>query len=274
MSNASLYIVSTPIGNLRDITLRAMDVLEEVDEWVVEDTRRSGKLREKLDLPKKPMTSYYDEVEQLRIDELIGKLQSGTSLALLSDAGTPLKSDPGHYLVEACWEDDIPVKPVPGVSASDTALAVSAFPMEQVLELGFFPKKTKAKRDTLLEIQYFPGTVVFFDSPERVLDSLKMIRRFLGDRPVLVGREMTKKHETFHRGAVSDIIDHFESTEPQGEFTVLVHPVDEPDVEPEEYMAELLEKGVQLKDAAKAAARFSEYAKSDLYQKGLELQNE
>ncbi len=274
METGTLYVVATPIGNLRDITLRALDVLGDVDEWVVEDTRRAGKLRDQLDLPSRPLNRYYDEVEETRTEPLARKLVNGRDLALLCDAGTPVVSDPGYRLINACWDRGIPVRPVPGVSAPITALSVSGFPSDEFLFLGFFPRTAKAKRDKLLEIKYYPGTVILFESPQRLEDTLRRIRSFLGDREVFLGREMTKKFEEYRRGPVSELIGDREESSARGEFTLLIAPGEREQVDEEQYLRELLRKGLQLKEAARIVARFSPRSKSQLYKVGLDLEEE
>lgn len=269
-----LYVVATPLGNKRDITLRALDVLKEVDEWVVEDTRQAAKLRDLLELPSKPLTSYYDEVESARTGPILEKLKRGKDLALLCDSGTPVVADPGYNLLGAAHEAGIEVRPVPGPSATVTALSVSGFPSDQFLSLGFFPKKSKAKRDLLLSVQYFQGTVIFFESPRRILETLRLLSNLLGNRLVFLGREMTKKFEEYMRGPVRELIERLEADEPQGEFTVLIHPGEEETVEPEEYLRELLERGLKLSDAAKICARFAQKTRSELYKVGLDVQEE
>ncbi len=267
-----LYVVATPLGNKRDITRRALDVLADCDEWVVEDTREAGKLRDLLDLPKKPMTSYYDEVEAAKTEQIVEKLKRGRDLALLSDAGTPQVADPGYNLLEAVHRADLKVCPIPGPSAPITALSVSGFPSDQFISLGFIPKKSKAKRDVLLSVKYFSGTTIFFESPNRIVATLRLVGNLLGNRLVFLGREMTKKFEEYSRAPINELIERWEEKDPRGEFTVLIHPGPEETVEPEEYLRDLLRKGLKLSDAAKISAKFSSQPKSELYKLGLELQ--
>ncbi len=268
-----LYVVATPLGNSRDITLRAIDVLSETDEWVVEDTRRAGRLRELLDLPQRPLNSYYDEVEEARTDALIKKLKQGLNLALLSDSGTPLVADPGYNLVRAAHEAGLDVRPVPGPSAPIAALSASGFPSDEFISLGFLPKKSKGKRDRLLEVKYYQGTVIFFESPQRICETLRLLLNLFGNRTVFVGREMTKKFEQYLRGSLEEALAELEDSQPRGEFTVLVHPGEEKYVNPEDYLAELLARGLSMSDAARIAAKFSSKPKSELYKLGLELKD-
>ncbi len=269
-----LYVVATPLGNMKDITDRAREVLAEADEWVVEDSRRAGKLRDLLGLPKKTLNSYYDEVEEMRVEPLVDKLKRGLDLALVSDAGTPAVSDPGYLLIKRAHEEDIQVRPVPGPCAPVSALSVSGFPSDQFLFVGFLPRKSKALRDKLLEVKFFQGTVICFEAPQRILETLRKIRSFLGERELFIAREMTKKFEEYRSAPCSQLIEYFTENKPQGEFTLLIHPASEKKIDPEDYLRELLEKGLRLSDAAKAAASFSPLPKSELYKKGLEIQEE
>lgn len=269
-----LYVVATPLGNLRDTTLRALDVLEAVDAWVVEDSRRAGRLREEFDLPKKTMIRYYDEVEEQQVEPILDRLRNGEDLALLCDAGTPVVADPGYDLLNAAREAGVEIRPVPGVSAPVTALSVSGFPAHEFLFIGFFPRTEKKRRDRLLAVQHVPGTVIFFETPHRLVPTLKAIRRWLGERLLFLGREMTKRHEEYRRGTADELLDHYEEGDLKGEFTVLIHPAEPPRPDPEEYLRELLSRGLQLKEAARAAARYTSRTRSDLYSIGLELQDE
>lgn len=269
----TLYVVATPLGNMRDVTVRAKDVLSEVDEWVVEDSRRAAKLRDNLGLPKKPMNRYYDENETRQTPELLKTLQSGTDMALLSDAGTPVIADPGYELIHRAREEGVEVKPIPGVSAPIAALSVSGFPANEFLFIGFFPRTPEKRRDKLLEIKYFQGTVVFFEAPHRIEETLKAVRTYLGDRKLFVGREMTKQYEEYRTGSAEELLDELIGDNLKGEFTVLIHPAEEESVNPEDFLEELLRKGMKLSDAARVAGKFSDQTRSDLYQLGLDIQD-
>ncbi len=268
----SLYVVATPIGNLGDITARAEDILSGVDEWIVEDTRRAAKLRDGLGLPNKPLNQYYDQNETRQTPELVDKLESGLDLALMCDAGTPLISDPGFELVREARNRDIEVLPVPGVNSAVTALSVSGFPVSEFLFIGYFPRTSEKRRDKLLEIKHFPGTVVFFEAPHRIRDCLKTVRTYLGDRKLFLAREMTKKHEEYLTGTADELLDRIEGESEKGEFTVLVHPGKGEDLDPEKYLEELLARGMKLSKAARITATYSERTRSDLYRVGLGLQ--
>ncbi|MFB6226773.1 MAG: 16S rRNA (cytidine(1402)-2'-O)-methyltransferase [bacterium] len=268
-----LYVVATPLGNIRDITLRAKDVLSDVDEWIVEDSRRAAKLRDNLGLPKKPMNRYYDENETRRTPELLQKLKQGLEMALVSDAGTPVIADPGYELINRSRSEGIEVHPVPGVSAPVAALSVSGFPASEFLFIGFFPRTQPKRREKLLEVKYYQGTVVFFEAPHRLEETLKTIRTYLGDRQLFVGREMTKQYEQYRTGTADELLDVFQDEQRKGEFTILLHPAEEESVEPEQFLEELLKKGMKLSEAAKIAGTFSDRKRSDLYQVGLDVQD-
>lgn len=270
----TLYVVATPVGNLGDITVRAKEVLAEVDEWIVEDSRRSAKLRNELNLPDKPMNQYYDENETRRTPKLIETLESGIDMALMTDAGTPVISDPGYELVTRAREKDLDVKPVPGVSAPVAALSVSGFPADEFMFAGFMPRSNEKRRDKLLEIKNLTLTVIFFEAPHRIRETLKAIRTYLGDRKVFMGREMTKQYEEYVTGTAEDLLEDLDDDTEQGEFTILIHPAEDDHVVPEDYLEELLSKGMKLSDAARITAHYSSETRSDLYQTGLDIQDD
>lgn len=269
-----LNVVSTPIGNIRDITLRALDVLEEADAWVVEDSRRAGKLREHLDLPKKEMIRYYDENEDRQVPDIMERLNRGDNLALMSDAGTPLISDPGYKLVKRARDEGIDVRPIPGPTAGITALSVSGFPSDQFLFYGYVPRSQKARRDQLLSIQYLEATVIFFEAPHRIEETLTAIRSHLGDRSLFMGREMTKQYEQYREGTADQLLDELDEETTRGEFTILVHPYEGESVSAKEYLRKLLERGLSLSDAAGVTAQYSDHTRNELYEVGLDVQDE
>lgn len=226
MSMGTLYIVSTPIGNIDDITIRAIKTIFLVDYIVCEDTRRTGqlismyesKLRKKelviqdLNLFKKPKCiSFYDEVEEVKVPEIVRLLEEGNSIALISDAGTPLLSDPGYKLVLRCIHKEIPIIPVPGASSILTALVLSGLPVNNVLFTGFLPQK-KSKRISFLKqfVHAVPGkfntTILSFESPHRLYNTLTDIQTILGDIDIVIARELTKIHEEVLRGKISILI--------------------------------------------------------------------
>jgi 16S rRNA (cytidine1402-2'-O)-methyltransferase len=195
----TLYIVATPIGNLEDITLRALRVLGEADLIACEDTRQTRKLLDHAGISK-PAVSYHDHNEASRATELIGKLLSGANIALVSDAGTPLISDPGYRVVEAAIEAGIVVVPIPGACAAVAALSASGLPPDSFRFCGFLPPKSSQRRKLLEELANETGTLIFYEAPHRILDALDDIAEVMGTRRVVVGREITKLHEEFLRG--------------------------------------------------------------------------
>jgi 16S rRNA (cytidine1402-2'-O)-methyltransferase len=216
-----LYLVSTPIGNLEDITLRALRVLKEVDLIACEDTRRTRILLSHYGI-KTAVTSLYDEIERKKGMALMATILSGNSLAYVSDAGTPLISDPGYHLVRNAIEAGIPVVPVPGPSAVVTALSVSGMPSNRFAFFGFLPEKAGRRRSFLQKLKTLSMTLVFYESPRRLVDSLKDIRDILGDRDVAVTRELTKVFEEVIRGRVDELVGKLEAQGVRGEITLLV----------------------------------------------------
>jgi 16S rRNA (cytidine1402-2'-O)-methyltransferase len=217
----TLYLVSTPIGNLEDITLRAIRVLKEVDLIACEDTRRTRILLSHYGIHT-ALTSLYDEIERKKGEVLVEKLLDGRSLAYVSDAGTPLISDPGYHLVRLAIEAGIPVVPVPGPSAVITALSIAGMPSDRFAFFGFLPEKAGRRQSFLQKLKTLPMTLVFYESPRRIVDSLKDIRDVLGDRDVAVTRELTKVFEEVIRGRVDELVGKLEAQDIKGEITLLV----------------------------------------------------
>ncbi len=216
-----LYLVSTPIGNLKDITLRAIEVLSSVEIIACEDTRKTGLLLQKLNIQNRPqLLSYYEENEQGRIPQIISFLKKGKSVALVSNAGTPTISDPGYKLVRECLNQGIVVESIPGSSSVLAALTVSGLPTDKFLFLGFLPKK-EGKRKNILKSLPIKTTIIFFESPFRLLKTLRELKIIFGDINVVICRELTKIYEEVRREKIEDSINHFEQIKPKGEFTVL-----------------------------------------------------
>lgn len=217
-----LYLVATPIGNLRDITLRALDVLEACDALVCEDTRVSGKLLSAYGL-KKEMIVYNDHASDFQREAVLKRLREGAVLAMASDAGTPLVSDPGYKLVRAAQAEDVYVTALPGASAPVLALQLSGLPCDSFSFAGFLPAKTKARKDELAKWTDSPSTLLFFETAPRLLESLSDMQEVLGDRPACVMREMTKMFEEGRRDSLSALLEHYkQSGPPKGEIVVVV----------------------------------------------------
>jgi 16S rRNA (cytidine1402-2'-O)-methyltransferase len=217
----TLYIVATPIGNLEDITLRAVRLLKEVGLIAAEDTRHTRKLLHALDI-RTPLISLHEHNEEEKSRSLILKMKDGLSIAYVSDAGTPGLSDPGFRLIRAALADEISVVPIPGVSAVITALSASGMPMNRFLFQGFLSAKTARRRQQLAELATETGTLVFFESPNRLLSTLRDVSDIMGNREVVICRELTKIYESFIRGPVQETIRALEGQRIKGEITLLV----------------------------------------------------
>lgn len=218
---SALYMVATPIGNLEDITLRAVRILKEVHLIAAEDTRRTKILLRAYDI-QTPLTSLYDQNEHRKSGFLIDKMKEGLDIAYVSDAGTPGVSDPGYVLIRAAIENNIRVVPVPGVSAVITALSVSGLPMDAFAFYGFLPAKPRRRKEVLQSIQDDEKTIIFYESPRRLLSSLHDMESVFGNRDVVVVREMTKVFEEILRGSLSQIIGALQERGIKGEITLIV----------------------------------------------------
>jgi 16S rRNA (cytidine1402-2'-O)-methyltransferase len=216
-----LYLVGTPLGNLEDITQRALRILQEVDLIAAEDTRHTLKLLNYFQI-KKSLISYHQHNERERANQIIEKILMGTNVALVSDAGMPGISDPGRILVSTAIEQGITVVPIPGVTAVITALAASGLETASFWFVGFLPRKNSEQIAKLAEMLEFCGTLVFYEAPHRVLATLQNIQSVLGNRRAVVARELTKLHEEFIRGSLSEIIKNLSARDLKGEFTLLV----------------------------------------------------
>ncbi|MBN1426881.1 MAG: 16S rRNA (cytidine(1402)-2'-O)-methyltransferase [Anaerolineae bacterium] len=216
----NLYIVSTPIGNLEDITLRALRVLRDVSLIAAEDTRTTRRLLTHFDI-KTPLTSYHEHNKLSKLDGILSALQAG-DVALVSDAGTPGLSDPGYELIRAAIDHAVPVIPLPGPSALLPALVASGLPTDSFLYLGFLPRKSSARRAVLQTVAGLPYTLVCYEAPHRLLDTLADVSAVLGMRPITVARELTKLYEQIWRGSVDEALEAFGQSEPRGEFTLVI----------------------------------------------------
>jgi 16S rRNA (cytidine1402-2'-O)-methyltransferase len=219
----SLYLVATPIGNLEDITLRALRILKEVDQIACEDTRHTLKLLNHFEIHK-PLVSYHEHNEITRAPELVHAMEQGASVALVSDAGMPLVSDPGHRLVSLAIRHQIPVVPIPGPSALLAALAASGLPNEEFLFVGFLPARSSARRRALEHLRIEQRTIILYEAPHRIAETLADSLAILGDRPACIAREVTKLHEEFRRGTLFDLVQSLEERPVRGEITLLIAP--------------------------------------------------
>lgn len=270
-----LYIVSTPIGNLEDITLRALRILKEVDLIACEDTRVTKKLLSQYQIHK-PLTSYREHNEREKAEELLSLLESGKNIAVVSDAGTPGVSDPGYRLVSLASEKGIEVISIPGPSAAVAALSVSGLPTSSFTFLGFLPKSDKKIQEHLESVREYTQTLIFFESPNRVIETLKDMLETLGNRRASVSREITKMFEETLRGEISQVIQILEQRQGiKGEFTIVVEGKSRKLGASQEIIEKQLElyreKGLSLKDTVKEVSRNLGVSKSKIYKKALEV---
>jgi 16S rRNA (cytidine1402-2'-O)-methyltransferase len=220
-TTGTLYIVSTPIGNREDITLRALRILKEVDLVAAEDTRHTGLLLRHFGI-QTPLTSYFEGNELRKRDLILSRLKQGDRVALVSDAGTPGVSDPGFRLIRMAVENQIPIVPIPGSSAVIAALSVSGLPTDAFLFKGFLPHKSNKRRGLLEQLEEVRETIIFYESPHRIMETLKDISDILGDREMVLARELTKIYEEVLRGRVSEIQNQVMGKNIKGEITLIV----------------------------------------------------
>ena len=263
-----LYVVATPIGNLEDITLRAVRTLKEAGVIACEDTRQTRKLLHHYGI-ERPVVSYHEHNEAERASELVARLAAGETIALVSDAGVPLISDPGYRLVRAAIEAGIPVEPIPGPSAALAALSASGLPAAEFRFNGFLPRKAGQREAALRAVKDEQATLIFYEAPHRILETLEAIESALGPRPVVVAREMTKIHEEFLRGTAGEVRAILAARDSiKGEITVLIGRAVErpPDDTPlDEAVEGLVRAGTPRMEAIKSVARARGLAKREVY---------
>lgn len=269
---SGLYLVATPIGNLADITLRALSVLHRASVICCEDTRHSRTLLSHYSISR-PLRAYHEHNAERERPRILADLASGASVALISDAGTPLVSDPGYKLVRAALEASHQVISLPGPSAMLAALASAGLATDTFLFAGFLPPRAAARLTRLRELQAIPATLVFFESPARLADSLQDIATVLGDREAAVARELTKLHEEVRRGTPAELLQWAQDQPPKGEMVVLVGPPRSEPVTDQDIFTHLeaLLGDTSLRDAAKAVAERLGVSKSRVYDLGLGL---
>ena len=267
----TLYLVATPIGNLADITHRALQVLKDVNLIACEDTRHTHKLLQHYGITTKTI-SYHEHNEQQRAAELINLLKQGSDVAVVSDAGTPSISDPGFRLVRAAIENEVAVVPVPGPSALITALIAAGLPTDEFFFAGFLPSRSNARRARLNELRAVPGTLVFYEAPHRLATMLKDAYEVLGEREAVVARELTKLHEEIRRGRLSELGEHYANVEnPRGEIVVLIDRNVITEAAIETSVAALVDQfeqdGLDHRAALKKAARELGLSRAEAYRK-------
>jgi 16S rRNA (cytidine1402-2'-O)-methyltransferase len=272
----TLYIVGTPIGNLEDITFRAVRILQTVDLIAAEDTRHTGKLLQHFQV-KTPQISYHEHNRNSRIPELLEHLSDGKAIALVSDAGMPGISDPGYELVQACIAAGITVVPVPGASAAITALSAAGLPTDRFVFEGFLAPKAQQRREYLEFLQTESRTLIFYESPHRLPETLQDLAEFFGGaRRIVLARELTKLYEEFWRGTIAEAIAHYQQREPQGEYTLVVAgtPASQPLLTEAELKAELqqlMSQGISRSQASRQLAKATALSRRQIYQLALSI---
>ena len=263
-----IYIVGTPIGNLEDITLRALRILREADVIAREDTRQTRKLLTHFDI-RKPLLSCHEHNEQSRAEELVKRAGAGESVALVSDAGMPTVSDPGYRVVSAAVEYGVPVQIVPGPTAVESALAVSGLPSSSFRFIGFLPSKSGQRQKVLAELAQDASTIICFETPHRVIASLEDALSELGDRTIALARELTKVHEETLRGTISTVLEELKERDRiRGEITVVIGPSEGPIASKADVpnrVAELIDSGLGRMDAIKQSASEAGLSKREAY---------
>jgi 16S rRNA (cytidine1402-2'-O)-methyltransferase len=258
-----LYLVGTPIGNLEDITLRALRILKEADQIACEDTRHTQKLLSHYEIHR-PLVSYHEHNEMTRAPELIVALEQGAKIALVSDAGTPLVSDPGHRLVTLCLRHHVPIVPIPGPSALLASLSASGLPNEEFLFVGFLPARSGERRRALERLRIEDRTIILYEAPHRIAECVADAREVLGNRAACLAREVTKLHEEFRRGKLSELSASLDERPARGEITLLIGPEADADVRTQANSAQSLADRVEelirqakldRKEALKLAAK-------------------
>lgn len=278
MLRNGLYIIATPIGNLQDISPRALDILRETDIIACEDTRMAKKLFALLGLPLgKPFVRYEDHTEEKQAQKLINEISGGKSVALISDAGSPLISDPGYKLVRLCRQQNIYVTAIPGACAVITALQLSGLPTNRFMFAGFIPNKDKARADLFKELQSLNSTLIFYETAPRLNKTLQLAAAIFAEREIAVARELTKMYEEVVCGTAPEIIAHFQQTEPRGEFVLMIAPPQQSDAYDIAEIKNSLQKRLKetsLKTAVKEICAQYPVNKNAVYDLALELKNE
>lgn len=272
----TLYIVATPVGNLEDMTYRAVRILGEVDLIAAEDTRHSLKLLNHFTISK-PLTSYFDHNQRFKGERILSALRQGKSVALISDAGTPCVSDPGYHLVRDALAEGIRVVPIPGSCAAIAALSASGLPSDSFTFAGFPPARQSRRRGFLADLARLPGTLLLYEAPHRLEECLRDMLAVLGERRIVVARELTKIYEEFIRGSVSQVLESVSRGRVRGEVVILIAPgemVQEQGEPLEELLRRLLDQeGLSVKDAARRAAEVAGVPRNQAYAEALRLRD-
>jgi 16S rRNA (cytidine1402-2'-O)-methyltransferase len=275
----TLYLVGTPIGNLEDMTFRAVRILQAVDVIAAEDTRHTGKLLQHFQITT-PQVSYYEHNQKSRIPDLVRRLQQGQAIALVTDAGMPGISDPGYELVKSCVAAGFPVVPIPGASAAISALVASGLPSDRFRFEGFLPAKSKERLTALEALTRESHSLIFYEAPHRLRHTLQDLATVFGkERAIACARELTKLHEEIWRGTIQEAIDHYTQKDPQGEYTLVVSGAElsQPTLSEEVLKAELqalLQQGLSRSEASRELAKQTALSRRQIYQLALSLPEE
>lgn len=272
MKKGCLYLVATPIGNLKDITIRAIEILQSVDQIVAEDSRRSSILLNHFTI-KKPIISLHAFNEKARIDHLLGLIFGGQSLALISDAGTPLISDPGYHLIKESRAKGVNIIPVPGPCAAIAALSASGLATDRFTFIGFLPAKSSTRKSDLKILMDRPETLIFYEAPHRLQALLQDMKVVMGERQVVIARELTKIHEEFLSDNLSNLITYFEQNSPRGELVVLVEGRTKPKTD-DDHTARVLKillGQIPFKKAIELTVELTGARKNEVYDMALQM---
>ena len=275
MSDGKLYVVPTPIGNLKDITLRALETLKEADIIAAEDTRQTLKLLNHFDI-KKSLISYHKYNEQIKSDKIIELLQGGQKVALVSDAGMPGISDPGSVIIKRCIEENLNFEVLPGATAIITALVYSGLDTTKFLFRGFLPRENKERKIITDELINSQETIVFYEAPHRLLETLKYLLDVFGSRKVAICRELTKIYEEIYRGRLDEALEYFIENKPRGEFVIVLEGKDPEEIKEEkkeawidlsieDHIKKYINEGISKKEAIKLVAKDRELPKNEVY---------
>jgi 16S rRNA (cytidine1402-2'-O)-methyltransferase len=272
----TLYVVGTPIGNLEDMTFRAVKILQTVDLIAAEDTRHTGRLLQHFQI-ETPQISYHEHNQSSRIPDLLAQLENGKAIAVVTDAGMPGISDPGYELVKGCVDAGIPVVPIPGASAVITALSAAGLPTDRFVFEGFLPTKAQQRNSHLECLKTEPRTLIFYESPHRLRETLRDFAHTFGlHRQIVIARELTKLYEEFWRGTIEEAITHYSQREPQGEYTLVLAgaPPAQPqfsEVELKAELAKLMSQGISRSQASRELAKVTSLPRRQLYQLALSI---
>jgi 16S rRNA (cytidine1402-2'-O)-methyltransferase len=281
MGFGKLYLVPTPIGNLKDITLRALEVLKNVDFIAAEDTRQSLKLLNHFEI-KKSLISYHQHNEQGKSNELLDRLKEGKNIAIVTDAGTPGISDPGSVVVQKCIEEGIEFEVLPGATAITTALVYSGLDTTKFLFRGFLPRENKDRRPIVEDVKERQETLIFYEAPHRLIDTLEFLKLNLGNRRIAICRELTKLYEEILRLSLEEAIEHYKNVSPRGEYVLVIEGKSQEEINREkmsvwenmsirEHIISYIEKGMDKKEAIKKVAKDRNLPKSEVYNHSLDV---